>query len=136
MVFSVISAICLTKYRSLNKALAEEFISNPYFADPNCDGDGISLTTINGIGKTFVGKFRKAKIGNRDSYVSYHCLLLLFVCIPQKCYRVVPEGAQSFYIIGSETFDNREATCIRYRFYGIISLALAICSILILIIFM
>lgn len=135
IIFTAISLFCFRKSNTLNKNLAEEFQAAPHFAPPNDDGYGISLTTFNGFGKCFQGKFRISNIGDKRSYVTYHCLMLLFVVFPGTPYRVIETTGKwdmnrSFHIIGSEIEDKREKYSVRCRFYGMWSMGVAIFSFL------
>lgn len=115
VVFGSLSCFLFYKYRKLNRQLAEEFALNPHFAEPNDDGEGLSFTTFNGFGHSLQGKFRKATIDGQLSHVSYRCRQIgLFAIFPDECLRIIPIGGGKFYILGSDVYDAREATCIRY----------------------
>ncbi|MCM1177770.1 MAG: hypothetical protein NC308_05955 [Clostridium sp.] len=131
-----ISIVVFYRYNCFKKELDKEFDSNPYCSEPNDDGANLSLTTFNGFGKTFSGKFRKITIEGQLSYVTYHCTTLLFFIIPGKCYRVIPKKSNSFIVIGSETPDSREIKCVKLLFYGIWSVGLIFFEIMFLYIFL
>ena len=130
-VFAIISTFCFVRRNSLLKEIESEFKMNPHFETPNNDGDELTLRIINGFGKCFQGKFRKANIGEYKTHVTYHCIVLLFLIFPRTAYRVIPTTGKwdtrpSWRIIGSDIEDSREKSCIKYRFYGVWSCVIAI----------
>lgn len=132
LILACISILCFVRYKMLSKSIEEEFVRNPHFQQPNNDGDNISLTTIQGFGKIFSGKFRNAVTGGYDSYVTYHCTLILYLLIiPGKAYRVIPttekgDTRPSWHVVGSEISNPKEKACVVYRFYGVMTGILAL----------
>lgn len=134
MAVTALGVYCLCRGRALKKIINAEFRCNPFFAEPNDDGKDVSLFMLRFIGMfgtCFFGKFREAMIGERNSYVAYHCTCFLFFIFPGTCYRVIPlYGGTSYNIIGSEQSDKREITSLKLQFYGTIALILGIAAII------
>ncbi len=138
VVCGLICFLCFSQKRKLQQELDHENTLHPDCEYPKCIDGNIRLLTISGVGTAFMGEFRKINIEGYNSYVTYRCMVLLFLVFPMTAYRVIPTSGKwdtspSWKILGSVTGKSSEMSCIRYRFYGIWSGIVACISTLLLI---
>lgn len=113
VLFVALTIALFVGYKKLHEYLDREWEKNPIVPTPNGNGKNLRLHLINGIGFTFHGQYRHAVIGESSSYATYYTFCFFFIpIISIRCYRVIPVGGDSYYILGSEKTDFRELACL------------------------
>ena len=101
--------------------------------EPKGDVQGLSLMRFNGFGNSFSGKFRKARMNEVVTFVTYNCLYILFVpVLPVEAYRVShAKDGKSYLVYGKEQMKSKEAFSIVLRSAAIVCAIVGIIMIIV-----